>query len=169
VANFATFFSLWRIPARLGVGNSNAVLLSTNDGQTFSLIVGPAVGVNLTAVCPISSQIWFVGGGGRLFYTLNQGTTWVEISFAAGATAINDIKFVNDTIGYMAVEVAGAGRVYRTVNSGKTWKYQQPSIRGLPTNVRTNFVAPCGWNTVMAGGRKTAGGDGMLAIGEAVR
>ncbi len=153
----------------MAVGNSNAVLLSTNDGQTFSLITGPAIGVNLTAVAAVLSQLWFVGGGGRLFYTLDQGTHWTEIFFAAGATAINDIRFVNDTIGYMAVEIGGVGRVYRTVDSGRTWQFDRPSLRGLPTNQRINFTAPCGWNTVMAGGRKTVGGDGMLAIGEAAR
>jgi hypothetical protein len=84
----------------VAVGGSNAVLWSENDGRSFSLVTGPAVGVNLTSVWCISKNIWMVGtGGGKLYYTLNNGTTWAEIGLPSVATVINDIHFENEVVG----------------------------------------------------------------------
>jgi photosystem II stability/assembly factor-like uncharacterized protein len=149
----------------VAVGASNAVLKSDNAGETFSLITGPAVGANLTAIWCMSKNVWFIGtGGGALYYTVNGGSTWTQISFG-GATVINDIKFENDTIGYMAAEVAGVARVYRTSDSGHSWAYSAPAISGLPTALRINAVAPCGVNEVAVGGLKTTD-DGIIAIAQ---
>lgn len=150
----------------VAVGGSNAVLKSDNDGETFSLVTGPATGVNLTAVWVMSKDTWLVGtGGGKLYYTLNGGTSWTEKAFgASGASVVNDIKFFGNVIGYMAVEVGGAARVYRSTDSGYSWEYQAPHIASLPTSVRINVVVPCGVNSVAAGGRKTANGDGLIAV-----
>jgi hypothetical protein len=150
----------------VAVGASNAVLKSDNAGETFSLITGPAVGANLTAIWCMSKNVWFIGtGGGALYYTTNAGASWTQISFGSGATVVNDIKFQDDTVGYMAVEVAGVGRVYRTSDSGHSWSYTAPAISGIPTNLRINAVAPCGYNEVAAGGLKTTD-DGIIAIAE---
>jgi photosystem II stability/assembly factor-like uncharacterized protein len=150
----------------VAVGGSNAMLVSSNGGSTFSLVTGPVVGVNLTSVWCQSSQIWLVGTGtGRLFYTLNAGSTWTEIGLGvAGVTVINDIRFFDDVVGYLAAEVNGAATVFRTTDSGNTWQNTSPHISGLPAAVRANFVFPCGRNRVLAGGRKTVGGDGLAAI-----
>lgn len=149
----------------VAVGGSNAVLVSNNDGNSFSLVTGPAVGVNLTAVWCLSTKIWFVGTGtGRLFYTLNGGTSWTEQSL--GASVINDIRFEsNGIVGYIAAEVGGVATIYRTTDGGNTWSSDAPDLDGLPTTwVRANFVYPCYLNTVLTGGRKTVGGDGFAAI-----
>lgn len=149
----------------ISVGNSNTVLVSSNDGVTFSLKTGPAVGIALNAVWPISENIWFVGtANGKLYYTLDGGTSWTQITTLPSLSTINDIKFFDGVCGWMAVEVGGAARVYRTMDSGNTWQYTAPAISSLPTAVRVNFVAPGDWNHVLVGGRKTAGGDGMAAI-----
>lgn len=147
----------------VAVGASNAVIVSQNSGATFSLVTGPSVGANLTAVWCMSETVWFVGAAGALYYTLNGGTTWTQIVFASGVTVINDIKFTDKNVGYMAVEVGGAGRVYRTTDGGNSWQYQAPHIANLPTNLRINAVAPAGYNKVTVGGIVTAGGDGLLA------
>ncbi len=149
----------------VAIGNSNAVLVSNNGGSTFSLKTGPAVGVNLTAVWLMSSQIWLVGtGDGRLFYTLNGGTTWTDAGLGITGGVINDIRFTDELVGYIAAEVGGVATVFRTTDSGNTWFNTSPHISGLPTAVRANFVYPCGRNVVLTGGRKTSGGDGMAAI-----
>jgi hypothetical protein len=149
----------------VAVGNSNAVLVSNNGGSTFSLITGPAVGVNLSAVWLMSSQIWLVGTGtGRVYYTLNGGTTWTEIGLGIAGGVINDIRFADELVGYIAAEVGGVATVFRTTDSGNTWFNTAPHISGLPTAVRANFVYPCGRNKVLTGGRKTVGGDGIAAI-----
>lgn len=151
----------------VAVGGSNAVLKSDNDGDTFSLITGPAVGVNLTAVWVMSKDIWFVGSGaGVLYYTTNAGKTWSTVGgINSSVTVINDIHFYDDNIGYIATEVNGAARVYRTTDSGNTWQYQAPAITSLPTSVRVNAISSASPNRVAVGGRITAGGDGLLAIG----
>jgi photosystem II stability/assembly factor-like uncharacterized protein len=151
----------------VAVGASNALLVSYNGGESFGLVVGPAVGVNLTAVWVINRSVWFVGtGNGKLYYTLNSGATWVQINFVTGATVINDIKFVDDVVGYLSLEIAGAGRVYRTTDGGNSWQYQAPAISNLPTALRYNVVVPCGWNEVSCGGIKTVGGDGVIATAD---
>lgn len=152
----------------VAVGNSNAVLYSANGGDTFSLVTGPTVGVNLTAVWVMGPNAWLVGtGNGKLYYTLDAGATWTQIGgLGSGVTVINDIAFENDVVGYMAAEVNGAAVVYRTTDSGNSWQSTSPSITGLPTAVRCNFVATCGVNKVLTGGRKTAGGDGLAALAE---
>lgn len=149
------------------VGNSNAVVVSENAGESFTLLTGPKVGVNINAVSVITRKLWWIGyADGSLYYTTNGGTTWTLVSIDSVITIVNDIKFVNDVIGYLVVETSGAPRVYRTTDGGYTWTYDSshPNIKNLPTAVRYNFVAPCGWNTVMAGGREAVGGDGLLAV-----
>lgn len=151
----------------VAVGGSNAVVVSNNDGSSFSLVTGPLAGVNLTAVWCLSNKVWFVGTGtGRLYYTLNGGTSWSEI--ALGASVINDIRFEkNGLVGYIAAEVGGVATIYRTTDGGTSWFSDAPSISGTPTAVRANFVYPCYLNTVLTGGRKTVGGDGFAAIASA--
>jgi len=149
----------------VSVGASNTVLFSANAGDTFSLVTGPAVGVNLTAIWVQTSQLWFVGdGAGNLYYTLDQGANWTEVVVAADLTVINDIQFANSHVGYVSGQAGLVGRVYRTTDGGRTWDNAAPSIASLPTNERVNFTVPCFENEVLAGGRVSAGGDGMLAI-----
>lgn len=151
----------------VAVGGNNAVLVSDNEGDSFSLVTGPASGVNLTAVWVYSSQIWFVGtGGGKLYYTLNAGTTWTQIGGLGTPTVINDLHFENEVVGYMAAEVGGAAVVFRTTDGGVSWQSTSPAITSLPTAVRCNFVWSCGSNRVLTGGRKSVGGDGLVAIAE---
>lgn len=150
----------------VAVGASNAVLVSGNDGDTFSLVTGPVVGANLTSVWVYNSQIFFVGTGtGKLYQTLNGGTTWTQIGLGSGVQVINDIHFEDEVVGYLAAEIGGVASVFRTTDGGNTWQNTAPAISGLlSTVVRCNFVWSCGINTVLTGGRKTVGGDGYAAV-----
>lgn len=151
----------------VAVGGNNAVVVSKNGGESFYLVTGPAVGIALNAVWVLSSNIWFVGAAnGALYYTLNSGKTWTQISLPAGITTIVRIHFEDDVIGYLCVQKGGTAQVYRTTDSGHSWQNTAPTIDKLPTSERINFAASCGPNTVMVGGRKTSGGDGVLAIAE---
>ncbi len=150
----------------VAVGASNAIQKSTNGGDTWSLVVGPTPAVNLTAVWCMSPLVWFVGtGNGKLYYTTNAGTTWTQITLGAGITVINDIKFSDDTVGYLSCEMAGVGRIFRTTDSGASWSYQAPSMSGVPAALRYNAVAPCGDNALSAGGIQSASTDGIIVVG----
>lgn len=150
----------------VAVGASNAIQKSDNAGESWSLVVGPTPAVNLTAVWCMSSTTWFVGtGNGKLYYTTNSGSTWTQITLATGISVINDIKFADDTVGYLAAEVGGVGRIYRTTDSGASWSYQAPAMAGVPAALRYNAVAPCGDNALAAGGIQSAGTDGILIVG----
>lgn len=154
----------------VAVGASNALIYSINQGNTFTLRVGPAVGANLTAVWCITPYTWFVTtGAGAVYYTENQGTTWTLKSLPGGATTtINDVRFVDTNIGYIVAERAGAGVVFSTEDRGASWQEATADasrLKSPPTAQRFNAIATCGYNQLAVMGRKTVGGDGILAIG----
>jgi len=151
----------------VAVQNNNGVLFSLNNGASWGTVTGPLVGQNLSAVWCQSATSWFVGtGNGQLWSTINSGATWTRITFDAGINVIDDIQMFDENIGYIACEVGGAARVYRTVDAGNTWRYSPSSEIGtLPgAPVRVDVVAPCGPNSCLAVGRKTAGGAGYMAL-----
>lgn len=145
----------------VAVGNSNAVLYSNNNGDSFGTVVGPAVGVNLTSIEVISDTIWHVGSASGIHFTVNGGTSWT-LAWSGGL--INDIQFYDSEVGYAAVEIAGVGAILWTIDGGATWIRGLPRLAGVPGSVvRYNVATPCGPNEVAIGGRKTVGGDGILA------
>lgn len=149
----------------VAIGANNAVLVSSNSGATFAAVTGPQVGANLTALAVLSPRLWWIGtGDGNLYYTVDGGDNWVDAGVDSVISVINDIKFYNESIGYFAAQVGGGSRVYRTDTMGNTWFYESPHISDLPTAERYNALAVCGPNEVSAGGRVSAGGDGILAI-----
>lgn len=152
----------------VAVGNTNAVLVSSNGGRSFSLIIGPAVGVNLTAVDVLSANVWFIGdAAGNLWFTTNGGRTWTETTLPASITAIDRISFVDEVVGYMTVRAGAVAHVYRTTDGGYSWQNGAPSIADEPTATKFNFVAPCGHNQVMVGGLSGAAGtDGVISVAQ---
>ena len=149
---------------------SNALLFSTNKGETFSLITGPEPGASLTAVWLIDNNIWWVGTGtGNLYYTTNGGSTWTEATPDAALTVINDINFVDDIVGCFSGQAgagASAARIYRTTDNGHSWHNTSPYLSGLVAAERYNVAVECGYNKILAGGRSSAGGDGVALFGE---
>lgn len=152
----------------VAVGNNNAIMFSENGGDGFSLVTGPTVGIALNTIQVLSRNVWMVGtANGKLYYTTNKGTSWTQISLPANINSITRLRFYDDIVGYMSVQfTTGVAAVYRTTDSGYSWHNTAPDISGLSTAERINFVAACGYNIVAAGGRKTSGGDGILAIAE---
>lgn len=150
-------------------GDSGKVLVSTNDGDSLTeravTVNGVVLTDNITALAVTSENAWIIGMNGKVYYTVDYGVTYTEKSIKSGISVINSIRFEPySQIGYMAVEDGGSAVVYRSFDSGYSWHKTAPSIQGLPTAVRINVVAPCGANEVAAGGRVSAGGDGVLAV-----
>lgn len=153
----------------VAVGDNGAVLVSENTGDTFSardirLKDGTLITDNVTTVAVLSPRMWFIGAAGNLYYTIDGGVTYAEKVVDSALTVINRIRFVDVNVGYFAAQTAGGVRVYRTDSVGNAWEYQEPSIGALPSAERYNVVVPCGYNEVAAAGRKSVGGDGIIAI-----
>ena len=155
----------------IAVGDSNVVLLTSNGGDTWELVTGPSAAVNLTACWMISPSTWLVGNAsGGFYFTLNAGDTWTAISLPVAAVAINDIQFVDEAVGYLAVDIAGTvGVVLRTITGGNTW-YTLPessSAAALPDNDSVNALAVCKSdpNVVFGGGLGAGASDGFMFKG----
>lgn len=150
------------------VGESNALVLTRNGGDTWAAVLGPNPGVNLNAVWMSGlNEIWIGDAGGQLWYTLDGGASWTEKTFpGSGSGVVRDIKFVTETVGYLAHDTALiAGRILRTIDGGNSW-YVLPEANGsIPANDRINAVAPCSPddpNTVYGGGLGDNAIDGFL-------
>lgn len=151
----------------VAVGANNAVLVSSNNGKTWSLVTGPAVGVALNTVEVITSSIWWIGAdNGKMFYTTNGGTTWVEATPDSNITNVPKIRFVDEVVGYMIATLSASNRLYRTADNGNTWRYDGSYVSGLPSTTvsKYDFVSPCPntYNVALLGGLKTPGTDGII-------
>lgn len=154
----------------VAVGVSNAVIVSYNGGATWSLVTGPAIGIQLNTVEVINDNIWFVGcANGASYFTTNGGVTWVDMGVDALITEVNSIRFVDEIVGWMVAEISGGVRIYRTADNGYSWHFDGSYVGGVPGADHLNFIAPCpgNYNTVLAGGLATGATDGILVLGAA--
>lgn len=151
----------------VAVGDSNAVLYTTDGGQTWAAVTGPSVGDNLNAVFMKSRLEWIIGtAAGELWYTRNAGVDWVSKGFpGSGSGTVNDIQFSSNAVGYMAhTTAAAAGRILRTIDGGFSW-YVLPEVgASMPANDGINKLAACNddKNIVFGGGLGSNGTDGIL-------
>lgn len=149
--------------------DSNVLLLSTNQGDSFSVLTGPSVGNNITQVHIVSATtFWVTTSAGEVFYTQNGGTSWTQSALPdeANITSVNDIKFSPDfrEFGALAVQKAFTSEIYSTFTGGREWLRANPGVIQLDTlPEKYNSVALCGVVEIFAGGLKSAG-DGILVV-----
>lgn len=155
----------------IAVGVTGVVLLSSNNGQSWTVKTAPS-GSNLTAVDILDSQrLWVGDAAGGLFYSLNQGTTWVAKTLSDSPAQINDIAFLNDEVGWIAAQTATpTGLIYTTWNGGALWTTHaaEPRMFGVPTTgfQKANRVAiPFAANTQVAANNVLIGGLGLTTDG----
>lgn len=150
------------------VGVLNAVAYSANGGQTWASVIGPAAGITLTAVWMLKSDMWLVGTiDGRLFATRDSGQNWTQIGLPSSVTRIDDIKFVDDTVGYIAARTATIGIILRTTDGGRDWYTLPESGLQLPDADAFNQIAVCKevHNTVFAAGLAGNATNGIIIKG----
>jgi photosystem II stability/assembly factor-like uncharacterized protein len=154
----------------VAVGDAGAILMSINNGESYSTIDYSFGSVDLLSVWVINANQWYVGDEqGRLWYTDDKGGTFVQRSLPnqGDLSAILDIVFSpdSDQVGYLAIQTnANTGLVYRTISGGRNWYTDAPGIDQLTANERINAIATCGVNAVAAGGKKTGSTDGLIAV-----
>lgn len=154
----------------VAVGNNGTVIYTAN-GQTFTKAAAPVgVLVNLNCVYVKSETEWWVGTStGRLFYTINGGTTWTEKAFpGSGSGRVDSIVFSSNSIGFMAHATATpAGRILRTYDGGYSWQILPEKSGTLPSNDRVNALAVCEGdpNFVVGVGLGDNASDGFVVVG----
>lgn len=144
------------------VGAANVIARTLDGGESWGAITGPAgqagVAANVVEVLD-RNRVWVGYADGDLWYTEDGGTNWSQRSFTgSGVGQVRDIKFLNDSLGYLLSNNASpVGTVHWTIDGGYTW-----DALTTPTNVGVNAIRICDeWNAFFAG--EAQGGTGFIA------
>ncbi|MBI4932029.1 MAG: hypothetical protein HY841_14825 [Bacteroidetes bacterium] len=133
------FYSVWFTDANTGYvcGNKGTILKTANGGNSWSkLNIQDTLQFN--TIYFIDQNIGFAGGKSSIFKTTDGGNTWLRKEnntwFYDG---INDISFINDTIGYACgccgFDMNSFLPVFlKTTNGGESWVWLDKY--GFPTN-----------------------------------
>ncbi len=158
----------------VAVGNDGAVVYTT-DGDNWSAVAHPPVGVGIHLNCVYmkSESEWIVGtSNGKMYYTLNSGTTWVEKSFpGSGSGSVKDIAGSNDSVLWMAHQTAATkGRILRSYDGGYQWVVTpEETGKAIPVADKYGCLVTCPYdaNFLAAGGLADDATDGIIVVGGA--
>ena len=133
-------------------GAGDIVAITTDGGDVWSQVNATGNGGDIVAGGVIDINTFWVGtDDAELFYTTDAGTTWSERSFSIGAgtaAAVDDIRFVDNMLGFMSVRNDSAkSTLLMTRTGGFNWE-----IITTPTNSGVNSLAVCGPRLVYAVG-----------------
>lgn len=124
-------------------GGSAAIITSADAGVTWATTPATTGGVISGIAVKDHFHWWVTTVAGLRAYTLNAGNSWVP-QLIAGVTAINDIVFANDEVGYVAYENASGAALQATQFGGAEWADSGAAnsrLGTLPAHVRTNRIA----------------------------
>lgn len=168
--------------AVVACGKSSTVIRSTNRGLTFSVTaVNPSlVLTDITALCVMNQNYIWVGTGttGRLLYTQDGGSSWVEKTFSgSGSGTLRDIIFPTQEVGFFSHDTpTPTARVFATIDGGADWSNGLQRILNWPAFNRANRLnTPNGIdpsidaNNLLVAGLAGDGTGGLLLIGSAAR
>lgn len=144
------------------VGDNNEIARTIDGGTTWSAVTGPA-GQTTDEVVALAvldrNRAWIGYSDGTLWYTKDAGANWEERAFpGSGVGQVRDIKFFNDSLGFMVRNNASpTGTALWTINGGYSW-----SALDANTNSGYNAIFVCDeWNFFIAG--EANGGLGYIA------
>jgi len=160
----------------VAVGDNDAVIFTENQSTWSTPSSTPGSAGNLLCVWAKNEDEWWVGDDtGALYYTIDRGETWTQKGIAgSGYTAIYDIAFSTDSIGYLAAATSTPrGRILRTfadgggAGSSGGWVILPEGVQALPLSDAIYAVAACNHdeNLVVGGGLADDGSDGILMVG----
>jgi len=153
-------------------GGQNGALIFTNDGSSWTASPTSPVGVaTINTVWVKSTTEWFVGAGGNLYYTLNQGVTWTIKAFSGSGTgSVESVVFPTKTVGFLShTTAAGKGRILRSIDGGNSWKLIPEKTGTMPLNDKINALAYCASdaNFIVGAGLADDATDGFIVVGSA--
>jgi hypothetical protein len=164
-------------------GENGAVLYSLNSGETFTLVDNLPGSAHIVGISAVGEFAWWaVATNGTVYFTDTQGQlAWDAIVLPSASATLDggqDIVFLNDEVGYIAVSGGSTGYLYSTWNGGKNWAVSSddgtPRMKGFPTLTRVNRVAypkvsntNIAANNVALAGLSGGGTDGIISTGVA--
>lgn len=161
----------------VAVGANGAVVYTLNGGTTFAATTTDPSSDGNQAVAVVGLYNWVVGDdAGNVFYSRDQGISWVESEGIVGAaTAVQDIVFPTDEVGYIAYIITGpTAGISATFNGGADWTQSAPRLLNIPTADRFNRLAApqvpnanTAANNLALAGLAGDGADGIIAVGSA--
>jgi photosystem II stability/assembly factor-like uncharacterized protein len=132
---------------------SNLVTLVTFDGGKTWTQSNFKMGDGFESICTKSKDECFIGGKkGRLFRTINGGTTWTFKDL--GVNKLSQITFPTKDTGF----VSSTGSLYRTLDGGNTWTPIVNQTNGLHLNFPTKDIGYMGFDGFEAVQKTTDGG-----------
>lgn len=144
-------------------GATNIIAITTDGGQTWTAVTGPATQAADNIIALEWSGRWWIGyNDGQLWYSEDAGANWSQRTYVNGAsqTAINKIDFVTELHGFMVANTAApVGTVYHTVDGGYTWE-----ALTTPTNAGLNSIVAADPNLAYAVGEVSGGTAVILKI-----
>jgi hypothetical protein len=162
----------------IAVGASNAIILSNDFGRagTFKSYTGPESGEALNTVWMTAPDEFYIGTAtGKIHYGkynpyLDTITYVTSIPLkGATATAITDIRFVNEVVGYVAYTTSGSAGIARTTNEGRDFNANTPEVVGvaaaLPSSATAQAVVPIAGDENACYIIASASADGLIALG----
>jgi photosystem II stability/assembly factor-like uncharacterized protein len=146
----------------------NGRVIYTENGTTWSAVTRPVgAGIDLTDVAVKSETEWLVTtNDGRLFYTLDKGTTWYEKTFAgSGSGVARAVAFASQTVGFLSHNTtAPRARIFRTFDGGFSWIAIPEEVGTMPLADTVNALGVCNEdvNVCFGGGLADDGSDGFI-------
>lgn len=117
----ADLYEIHFISADTGFVVGDDTFLKTADGGA-TWVKSTLSGNYGTSVCFINSKRGFVGcNSGTILETNDSGISW-SVKNPKLPSYIWDIKFINDTTGFIASGYSNQGVIYKTTTSGKYWE-----------------------------------------------
>jgi photosystem II stability/assembly factor-like uncharacterized protein len=156
----------------VAVGESGAVVW-TQDRNTWTAATAPAA-ISLQGVWIKDERTWIVvAGTGAIYYTIDQGTNWTQITnLPVTLAALYDVAFSNNSVGYIGGNIAGPVAVtLRTYDGGFSWVESPELVGNFPTAEYVHAIAACKYDANfavavgLAEGVAPALDDGFYAVG----
>lgn len=181
-AGTVTSSNLFRIKgsgsAIYAVGAAGVVIVTTNSGVTWATTTSTPTGSSIVALEVINEKLIYIGTSttGSVYYTLNGGATWTQITFSGYGTGnVWDIKFPTAEVGYISHSTATpTARVWSTWNGGADWTRTKYRIMNWPTFQKAGRLAcpvsgdsGVNANNLTIAGVSGGGVDGIVLVGVA--